>query len=218
MPGLSSRASIEGDRHLYALYLKEDQFADLMVDQQGADVTVSLYAPDGRRLATVDSLYGKQGPEILPVIAEADETYRLEVRSADSGSYELRIAALRPATARDRDRVAAERLWSAGEELRARDDRASLEAAAARELQALALFRALGEKDREAAVLHGLGNAHLSLGRNGEAIDFYQHALALFREMGREREAGRVLNDLGKAHRQAGEPRQALDRYRRRWP
>ena len=203
-----------GGRQLYAVELKKGQLADLVVDQQGVDVKVSLYAPDRRRLATVDSVYGDQGPEILPVIAEAGETYRLEVQSADSGRYELKIAALRPATPRDQDRVAAERLWSAGEELRARADRVSIEAAVAREAQALALFRSLDEKDREARVLHGLGEAHLSLERNAEAVRFLQQSLALFRQLGREREASRVLNDLGKAHRSLGEPAQALERYR----
>lgn len=198
--------------------LEKGQFADLRVDQRGADVVVTLYAPDGQRLATVDSEYGEQGPEILPVIAETAGEYRLAVQPGSSGRYEIRIAALRSASARDHDRVAAERLFSAGEELRRKDDRASLEAAVTRELQALGLFRALGERDREADVLYSLGEAYYSLDRHAEAAGSYRQALALFRVRKREREVGRILKDLGKAYRALGEPRQALACYREALP
>ncbi len=207
--GLAVPATIaKGDLHVYTLALEKGQFADLRVDQQGADVTVTLYAPDGRPLAMVDSLYGKQGPEILPMIAETAGRYRLKIGSGDSGRYEIQVAALRPASALDRDRVAAERLFSTGAKLAG-------EAGVARERQATALFHILGERDREADALYVLGNACSSLDRNAEAAASYRQALALFHEQRREREAGRILHDLGKAYRALGEPRQALDCYQK---
>lgn len=206
-PGLSVPATIaKGQSQVYTFSLEKGQFADLRVDQQGADVIVTLYGPDRQPLAKVDNRYGKQGPEILPVIAETAGEYRLKVQSEDSGHYEIRIAALRPANAGDRDRVTAERLFSTGEELGG-------EAAVTRERRAADLFRASGEREREADVLHGLGNADSSLYRHAEALGSYRQALALFRECGRERKAVRVLNDLGKAHRALGEPQQALACY-----
>jgi len=214
-PGLSLASRIsKSETHAYVFSLEKDELADLVIDQQGADVAASLYAPDGRRMATVDSGYGKRGPEILPILAEAAGRYRLAVVSSDSGRYEIRIAALRPASARDRERVAAERLFSSGEELRRRDDQPSLTAAAGRELAALARFRALGERRREADVLYSLGQARLRLERNAAALEAYQGALALFRAQGREREAGRALNYTGQVQRYLGRPREALESYR----
>lgn len=207
IPGLAVPATIaKGQTQVYVFSLAKDQLADLRVDQQGADIIVTLYAPGGEKLATVDNLYGNQGPEILPVIAETAGRYRLKIQTGSSGRYEIRIAALRPANARDRDRVAAERLFSAGEELDG-------EAAITRERQAAALFHALGERDREADVLYCLGNAYSSLYRYAGALGSYRQALALFRERGREREAGRVLSDLGIAHKSLGQPQEALARY-----
>jgi CHAT domain-containing protein/tetratricopeptide (TPR) repeat protein len=214
-PGLSIPAQISsGETHAYVFSLEKNQLADLLIDQQGADVAASLYAPDGRRLATVDSGYGKRGPEILPILAGAAGRYRLEVVAGDSGRYEIRIPALRPALPRDRERVAAERLFSSGEELRRRDDQPSLAAAAGREQEALARFRALGERRREADVLYSLGQARLRLERNAAALEAYQSALALFRAQGREREAGRTLSYTGQVQRYLGRPREALESYR----
>src|SRR5205823_5700439 len=108
--------------------------------------------------------------------------------AALSGRYAVRLATLRPATPRDRDRVAAEALFTRSEELRRRGDRQSRIAAVATGLRALSGFRALRESGREADVLYSLARASLDLERPEEALAFDDRALALFRALGRERE------------------------------
>jgi len=190
--------------HSHWIDLKAGQFAGLVVDQKGVDVTVTLVGPDGRRLRTVDTPNGTQGPEPVPVVAETAGRYRLEVSSSEPGArsrYAVRVEALRPATDRDRQRVAAEDLLA---------DRAPLAAAAARQLQALQIVHALGDRAREAEVLSILGSSHRALLRPRDALGFYRQALALFRTHGDERRAIRTLQNLGALHQSLGEPETAL--------
>jgi CHAT domain-containing protein len=187
-------AMARGETHVYLLDLAAGAFADLAVDQRGIDVAVTVYGPDGRRLASSDSLFGAWGAEPVPVIAERSGRYRLEVRPSGTlepaGRYEVRLAALRPATSRDRDRMAAERLF-----------------AAAAYRQALAGFRALGEREREADALYSLACV-------GSDLEQAKEALALFRTLGREHEAGRTLDLLGQIYHFKGDNRRALELYR----
>ncbi len=213
---LAPEATIEarikrGETHAYGLSLNTGQYAGIVVDQQGADVAVTLHDPDGNLLSSVDSLQGARVPEQVPVIATAAGTYRVEVSiSEKEGSYAIRIDALRPATAEDRTRVRAERLLSEAEKLQARDDRSSREAAAARAREAAGL---LADPSRKGDAFYALGNALYYLDDNAGSRDAYGRALALFRETGRERETGKALNGLGRTLRQE-EPERALALYR----
>jgi CHAT domain-containing protein len=178
---------------VYQVDLPAGFFADLGVEQKGIDVAVTVTAPDGRQLAASDSLYGAKGWEPVPIVTEQAGRYRLEVRARATplpARYEVRLQALRPATARDRARVAAESLF-----------------AAAAFPQALSGFRALGERGREADVLYSMACAGFDLDRAKEA-------LTLFRSLDREREVGRTLNDLGRLYRAQGNLRRALAAYR----
>ncbi|HEY2295602.1 MAG TPA: hypothetical protein VGM86_33270, partial [Thermoanaerobaculia bacterium] len=104
-------AIARGETKTYLLDLAAGTFADLVVDQRGIDVAVTVKGPDGRLLASSDSSFGAWGGEPVPVIAERSGQYRLEVQHIATatlepgGKYEVRLAALRPATPRDRDRV-----------------------------------------------------------------------------------------------------------------
>lgn len=218
-PDLRLEADLNGgETHVYSFTLAPGQYAGLVVEQRGIDVAVSLDSGDGRRLATVDSPNDTLGPEPLPVLADAESRYQLEIRSGDprapAGRYEIRVEALRPSSPADRTRVAAERLFTAGEELRWKDDRASIEAAIAKELRALPLFRSLKERRREADALYSLGWAHRSLSRNADALGYYGQALHLFRQQGREREVGNTLDRIGTIHRALGDPEAAITFYR----
>lgn len=114
MQALEQGKAIEGElaggqSHSYQIKLAAGQFLDVVIEQRGIDVVVTLYAPDGKELIEVDSPNGTQGPEPLNLITEASGIYRLEVRSLEknaAGRYEARIEALRTATAQDRKRIA----------------------------------------------------------------------------------------------------------------
>src|SRR5947208_2805926 len=160
-PGVLDETVLKGgEERAYLLDLATGRYAELMVDQQGIDVEVRLRASDGRVVAAVDSLNGMIGPEPLPFVAETGGRFRLEIGSspgAPAGRCVLRLDAWRPATARDRARVEAERVLAAGVRLYQEDKPSSLQAALALEKEALARFRALGLPAREAEALSYLG-------------------------------------------------------------
>ncbi|HVS00537.1 MAG TPA: CHAT domain-containing tetratricopeptide repeat protein [Thermoanaerobaculia bacterium] len=207
----------DGEVHAYLFDLQPGWYAGLSVEQQGVDVEVGLYDPQGRRLTLVDSPSNAQGPEPVPVVAEAAGTYRLEVRSLGAQTsprrYEVRVEALRPATARDRSLVAAERLLAGAEALRSRDDEASLRSAVADAGRAADLFKTLGERGREGAALFTAGSAHQTLGEDNAALDAFRGALALFRESDLTPQVVSALLKLGMLHRMRGEPDQAVAFY-----
>jgi CHAT domain-containing protein len=216
-PGTAAEATLAGGvTESYLFPLKAGQFAGLVVDQQGIDVAVALFGPEGRELRRVDTPNGTQGPEPMPIVADTTGSYRLEIAGAAGdppGRYALRVEALRTATDRDRRRTAAEDLLAAAEDLRRRDDRPSLEAAADRQLAALRLFQALGDRGREAETLSLLGWTHRSLDRYPAAVDFYRKALSLFRSRGDERRIGATLKNLGQLQQILGDPAAALASY-----
>ncbi|MCP4663406.1 MAG: CHAT domain-containing protein [bacterium] len=209
-----------GERHTYRLELAAGQFADLIVDQRGIDVVVSLTTADGdRRLTTVDSPNDDRGAEPLPLVAESAAPLLLVVGSGNArdrpGRYALIVGVLRPATARDRDRVAAERAFALAEALRRREDENSLRAAVAGYEQVLESFRALGDRGRQADVLDRLGRSYRKLAEADKALEVFAQALSIFRRQGRRFEEGSVLNHLGGVHRSfLGDPQTAIRHYR----
>jgi CHAT domain-containing protein/tetratricopeptide (TPR) repeat protein len=210
----SAAGPAAGETHAYSFSLASGQYADLSVEQLGVDVAVRLLDPAGRELARVDGTGGDRGPEPVPVIGEPPGIYRLEVTgSSPGGRYEIRVAALRPATARDREQAEAERLLARGEELRQRDDPGSIAASGDLERRALAAFRALGRDgrdDRAAETLFCLGWGASSAGRYDDALASLNEALALYRRVGPERKVGSTLNFLGQIRLQLGQPDAAL--------
>lgn len=101
-----------GEKHEYAMRISRGEFVQLVVEQQGIDVVVTAFAPDGTKIGEVDSPNGANGPEPVPIAAKVTGNYRIEVRSfeenAKPGQYTVRIAE-RLTPAQYRKRLAAER-------------------------------------------------------------------------------------------------------------
>ena len=84
-----------GESHHYQLNVNAGQYARVIVEQQGIDVVVSVFGPDGKLITAVDNPNGSQGAETVHITAEATGLYRLEVTSfekiARPGSYNVEI-------------------------------------------------------------------------------------------------------------------------------
>ncbi len=224
-----------GEDHAYALELSPGQFAAVVLEQQGIDVVLDLYAPDGQRLTTVDSPNGEWGPETLSLVADAaprdpdpqaSAAYGLVVRSLNrqvpSGHYRLQIKTLRPATAEDRRRVEAERWFAAAEELRRQGKRPSFEAAIPKYRAAIAAWRDLGEPLAEAGALATLGGVAWLLDDLLAAQHAYGQALTLYEQLDQPgalapqattaaaTEAAKMLNNLGELQLTLGKPEVAI--------
>jgi len=206
-----------GERHSYGIPLTAGQYLHLVIDQKGIDIVVVLFRPDGKKLAEVDSPNGAQGPEPVSLVAEASGSYRLEVRSleknASVGRYEAKIVELRAATAEDRGRVAAERVFAEAEQLSGQDTAESRLKAKEKYEQSLPLWRAVGDRVMEANVLLKIAFFYNGLGETQKAIDLYNQALTLQRVANdRSGEAG-TLTALGFVHVRTGDLQKSLDYF-----
>jgi len=88
----------EGESHSFSFSLEQGQLAHVRVMQDGVDIIVILYKPDGQKLQEVDSPNGTEGIEPLTVVAPAGGIYRLELKAAfvqgASGRYEALLKAV----------------------------------------------------------------------------------------------------------------------------
>jgi tetratricopeptide (TPR) repeat protein len=204
-----------GQSHSYRIALVSGQYLHMMVEQRGIDVVLTLFGPNGKKIVEVDSPNGTQGPEVVQLITEVSGVHRLEVRSLEKsaapGRYEIRIEQLRTAMDRDRNLVASHRAMGEADRLYAEGNAESLRKAMGKLKEALALFRAIGERSGEAAALNGLGSISIDLGENREALEYYNQALSISRAVGDQQGEMSTLNGIAGVYSMLREKRRALD-------
>lgn len=206
-----------GEIREYSVQVKANQLLNILVDQRGIDVVVELYAPDGKKLAEVDSPNGSQGPEQVNLITETEGEYRLKVRSlerdAAPGRYEAKIANMRDATDRDRNRLLARRIYAEGFAFEQQRDAASLRKAVSKYEESLPLWQLVKEPAGEAITLNNIGLIFHELGESEKAISYYERSIALDRAIGRQGGEAVGLGNIGAAYDNLSEPQKALDYY-----
>jgi erythromycin esterase len=76
-----------------ALRLRRGESADVVVRQEGIDVVVELFGPEGRLIESVDSPNGRQGDEPVSILADRSGRYLLRIRpiSAQEPAGRIRI-------------------------------------------------------------------------------------------------------------------------------
>jgi tetratricopeptide (TPR) repeat protein len=173
------------EAHAYRITLASRQFLHVLINQQGIDVVLRCFGPDARQIAEVNNTTGPQGSERLYLIAEAAGDYLLEVRparrEAARGRYDVRVEELREATPRDLSLVAAGRASAEGRRLRRQFTEESLRIAVTKYEEALRLYRAAEDREREVDSLNNIGDTLRMLGDNLRASNLYLEALSLSR-------------------------------------
>ncbi|MGH9324681.1 MAG: hypothetical protein ACRD21_01360, partial [Vicinamibacteria bacterium] len=116
------RPLAEGETHDYEVLLTEDEYFDVALEHDGGvNVSLSLEAPGGETLVRVGVNHPLRS-ERLAVVAEEEGVHRLVVSGREGGepkgSYRLRVAERRDATASDRIRARALRTVAETEPLR----------------------------------------------------------------------------------------------------
>jgi len=209
-----------GQSHSYRLTLAAGQYLRVTVEERGIDLVVTLAGPDGQKIA--ESNHAVSHLETVSLIAATPGEFRLEVRSpkqaAPVGRYEVKVAELREATAQDRDRVAAERAFEAGEQLRNQATAEARRNAVKKYEEALALYRAVGDRRGEAFALSGLGATLNLLGERRKVVEYYRQALPLVQALGEPLAESRLLLSLGSLCNALGEKQRALDYFNQALP
>src|SRR5262245_13111526 len=208
-----------GEAHSYLLPLDAGEAGRIVVEQKGIDVLVEVAAPSGQSILTIDLVRPQDGSEEVFLVGDVAGAYRIEIRSSEveevSGAYEIRLAARRPATDRDRLAFEAERLTAEANAARLRDTREDMQAARRAFETALGHWQTLGELRWEAQVQNALGVIHDRLGERERAIASYRRAAAVAREAGTLAAEAAATNNLAVALGRRGENREALEQFRR---
>jgi CHAT domain-containing protein len=195
-----------GGKDSFAIAVATGQFLRVVIEPAGVDLALSLAAPDGRRLVTIDDARSL-APASIAIEADAGGDHTLTVRAVkevpSAGSYVVRVEVRTP-TAEDRSRVLAERLMR--EAVPTATDGAKAEQAIETFARALALWREVGDRYWEAQALYWTGRAHHRLSRPSNAVEFYERALTIDREIKARADEGIVLNTMGISYN-------ALSRY-----
>jgi CHAT domain-containing protein len=211
-----------GATDAYEIEVGAGQFLHVVVDQIGIDVALTLYAPDGKQIATMDSPNGSWGLEQISTIAELSGIYKLEVASGDkriaAGRYRIWAGPLHMPNEADRARVSAERTFVEAVQLNAVRKSDSLRRATQKYEEVLPLWRKAGDDYEEAVTLAAIGDAYENVDENQKALDSFHQALLIWRKIGnRDGEAG-TLNDMGFAYAHLGDPRKAIEYYAQALP
>jgi CHAT domain-containing protein/Tfp pilus assembly protein PilF len=208
-----------GEKHTYEIRAETGQFVHVAVDQLGIDVALTLYAPDGKAIASMDSPSGSFGLEQISTIAEAPGIYRLEVACGDknvpAGRYRVTVDATRAPGDKDRARITAERTFVEGVQLRTQGGADSLQAAIQKYLVALPLWHTAGDVYEEALTQQSIGAAYQDLGEKQKALEYFNQALSLERAVGDHAGEATSLNNIGMVYSALGEQQKALEYFQR---
>lgn len=207
-----------GETHSYTLTLTAGQYAHITVDQGDVDVVVSIYTPEGSKVARVDSPNGNYGIEPASVIAETSGAYRVEVLSTSPkkpGKYEVKLEELRGATENDRKRVTAQQLFTEAKALRNERTEKSYQQAIEKYDAAFVIWQNLNEKLMQAFTLHEVGNIYGDIGEFQKAIDSHTKAAALYKEAKCPRGEADVTVNIGWVYGELGDTQNRLAMYDR---
>lgn len=203
-----------GGAHDYPLRLDAGQFLRVEVLQDGVDVELTLYGPDGAELFKADSPNGTDGPEFVTAIAAATGEYRLRVSSPDSdaspGRFEVAVRELREARPGDEERVAAERAFMSATPFAVSFDEQQRRTAIAKYEESLRLWQKSGDAAGAARALYNIAFLYGALGDDRDAFDYFARALSQYRSNNDRLGAAKTLVGTGRLHDRRGESELAL--------
>ena len=219
IPSLEAGKTIEraiagGESHTYQIKLTAGQFAHVVVEQKGIDLTAVLVGPDGKQLVAIDltNIIGTRKPLLYQ--APAAGNYQMVIRANGvatlSGAYQVRLELKDTATEQDQKRLAGEQLLieAAAQALRM-DFQQSIE----KEQQALTLWRELADRGWEGYTLGSMSRNYGSLSRYDKAAECYEQLLAIRRQLKDRRGEASNLSDLGSAYERLGRFEKSLESF-----
>jgi CHAT domain-containing protein len=205
-----------GERHQYKIDLLAGAYCRIVMTQRGVDLTSKVYSSRDELLASGDRPTGMYGPKTVHHVAAADESCRLEVASPltqiKSGKYSIKITDLRPATARDRKLVEAQRIFA--EAIRLQEPDRAIE----KYLNALAIYHEVDDLEGQALTSTQLGRVASDAGNTKEATEWDRQAIRIWRQANDRYGEARAINNLGAVYLLLGELQAAWDTFQSAMP
>ena len=215
-PGIE-RGIRGGDTDRFLIHAGAGQFINVEVEQKGIDLRVTLINPRGTEIAQSDFPNAEWGPEVIATLADAVGDYTLAVEAPDpktpAGKYEVRLLALRGATAADRTRAGVESGVGRAEAIRIHRTAAARSEAIAEYEKALRYFESADERYREGLILYSIGLIYSQSGDMRNALTRAERAAGFFNRIGDVRDEANAVNNAGGAYDVLGDSQKALASY-----
>ena len=230
--GQTIERKLAGDQvHVYEVNLPLNDYAEIVVDQQSIDVSLTAYDSKGQKITYVDGLKVPDQESLL-LIGTAAGPYRLEIRSpfakAPEGTYQIKIKELRAATEKDKNNVAAWHLVAEGLEFERQTKAASWRQAIEKYQAAVPLWRAAGFKIWEANALYLIANNYIFLGEKQKALEHANQAVPLAHAAASEGDEDQrvksikveayALDIMGRIYNEFGDKKKAIEVFNRALP
>ena len=208
LPGQARERTIAGgEKHVYRVQVADTPLL-ITVEQKGINLVVERQESAARFLTDSGLLHW--GPEVL--LLESAGERRIEVRprepSVGSGRYTIQVEELQ-ASAESR-RAALSLMSRAGQEAAEQTPEARHRAMATYR-EALAAWRALGERRWQADSLDAIAMVEAEERELRPAAEDYSRALALWRELADPHREAATLNELGLTRLYTGETKAARE-------
>lgn len=188
------RRIARGERHAYSFALRKGEFVEVNIEQQGSDVALSAYRPDGTFLIESDFSPSVEGREPLYVLADTTGDFGLAVEymesHRDSGTYEISLRARRKANHHDSLRAAGVELLKQAIQVGDDETGTARAAALASFQEALGHFQAIKDTFLLAVTCSKMASLFYDLERWDEAIAGLEQALPLWQALGIEHRIG----------------------------
>jgi len=208
-----------GEKHTYEIRAASGQFLHAEVEQLGIDVALTLYAPDGKPIASMDSPNGTFGPEKISTIADSPGIYHLEVASDDKNApaarYRVTVSISGKVTDADRSRIAAEKLFADATQLQARGTPEALQAAVEKFEATLPLWQQTGDLYEQAVSQEALATIWTAQHKQAEARKAYESVIDLWHKQDKPDLEASSLRYLGLLYYYTGAMKSALECFER---
>ena len=206
-----------GEVRDYPLNLNANQFLRVTVIQRGADIVLSLVAPDGKILSEIDSPTGTSGTEELLFITEAAGAYKVRVtqpdKAAKQGGYTLKLDELRDAGDTERERLRAAKIVEEAFKIEGQRTAAGFTQAIEKYKEALAVYQKTSDRYGEANARSHIGQLSNFVGQFKAGLDESSAALELVRASPDRALEAQILDNIGQSYANLGETAKALDSY-----
>ena len=166
----------------FAVNAKKNDVIALEIKQNGADVKVKLFDPQGAAAAESDYPFSEQEVERIYVIANQDGVFRLEITSKfpdEKGSINIKLNELKTAAPDDFKRAEAERMFSQAQTVRITGKTADRKKAIEIYQQSLVIWQEMGDENGKMRTLSILSYLNRILGNYDKSAEFAELILSL---------------------------------------
>lgn len=216
--GKASQSRLTGNsKELYIVEMEKGQFLSLKLDQQGIDVKITAYLPNGNRLIEIDAIPSLFGLERLQLISPVTGGYKIEVAAVDKvvspGEYSIEIETLR--TAQDEDVNRAEtfqKLWDGINDSRSQN-RPEINRAIEKLTDVATAWQKLDDKALLVDSLRALSSCYKKVGNKQQAMETINQAVIICRSINAQQREAYCLRDFGLIYHDNGEFDKAQEQY-----